>query len=1045
MRPLKLTMSAFGPYAKETILDFAQLGEQNIFVITGPTGAGKTTIFDAICYAFYGETSGAEREVRGLRSDFVLPDEAQVTYVELVFMVRGKVYKIRRQPAQKLPSKRGGFKEGVAAAELSCVGHEAFTPLAKVGEVDGKIVELLGLTKDQFRKIVMIPQGDFRRFLNADTKEKQEILRKLFGTGLFEQVQYALAQQKKDLEARSRDQRLLVQEKLQYIEAADHAELAELKQSEQPELGPVIAALRRAAALDGEQEQSLKERVRQTLEEQKRLQQALADGRVLNDRLQQLAETKALLAQLAAQDREMAQKRQTLERIGWALELAAMDKLYGGWQRTVAEQMHDKEQLKQALALNQRCLEQAKTRLAQQQAQEALMKEKQQQLDRLEGYHGDVARLAQLRQAQLESARQLESAQALQLKLKNSQQQNETKRQELAAELERLRQQQEKRQQLSHQVELDQRDSLPLQELLGQIERYGQLKKQLEQSSAEIRHLQAIFEEQERLLRDLRQNQLTQYGAILAKELVEGVPCPVCGALHHPVPQRAQTQLVSDELLEAQEKRMEISRGQWQQAREREEGLRAQLGQMDERLDQADGGLHSREVSALRQWWQAVHQQLAHLQERCQNGQKQLAESADLEQQLTLCQQQLQKAEAAVGDGVVQMEQAAALQVEWHGRHQAALTALGDVTARVPEAYQSMEALEHAIELLRQALDAYQKELAAAQASYEQYNGRQQEQSGRLGAVEKMLADSLKQRQAAQMAFEQAVAGHFADEAQYRQYQALIDQRTAREKELRAYDEQLAACHSRISQLQTLVGTRQAADTQDLEDQLAQLAQQLTDLQRKYLLLTNRREINERLAQELEEKQALLEQLAREYADVGRLAKMASGDNDWRMTFETFVLITYFNQVLQEANQRLQKMTGERYYFLRRSEITDKRGKSGLDIDIMDNYTGKARAVSTLSGGEGFKASLALALGLSDVVQQTAGGIELSTIFIDEGFGTLDHDSLDATVDTLVELQLGGRLVGIISHVSELKERIPAQLVVTPGERGSTAAFVLRR
>ena len=197
MRPLQLTMSAFGPYAGETVLDFAELGEQNIFVITGPTGAGKTTIFDAICYAFYGETSGAEREVRGLRSDFVLPEEPAVTYVELTFMVRQKVYRVRRQPAQKLPSKRGsGFKDGLAMAELSCVGHEEFAPLAKVGEVDGKIVELLGLTKDQFRKIVMIPQGDFRRFLNADTKEKQDILRKLFGTGLYEQVQYALTQQK---------------------------------------------------------------------------------------------------------------------------------------------------------------------------------------------------------------------------------------------------------------------------------------------------------------------------------------------------------------------------------------------------------------------------------------------------------------------------------------------------------------------------------------------------------------------------------------------------------------------------------------------------------------------------------------------------------------------------------------------------------------------------------------------------------------------------------------------------------------------------------
>ena len=177
------------------------------------------------------------------------------------------------------------------------------------------------------------------------------------------------------------------------------------------------------------------------------------------------------------------------------------------------------------------------------------------------------------------------------------------------------------------------------------------------------------------------------------------------------------------------------------------------------------------------------------------------------------------------------------------------------------------------------------------------------------------------------------------------------------------------------------------------------------------------------------------------YQTAARLANLADGDNNQRMNFETFVLLTYFEQVLQEANKRLNKMTGGRYYFRRQQELVSKQRKAGLDIDIMDNYTGKTRAVSTLSGGESFKASLALALGLSDVVQNAAGGIELNTIFIDEGFGTLDSDSLEQTIDCLIELQLGGRLVGIISHVAELKERIKAQLIVTPSEKGSKARF----
>ena len=1046
MRPLQLTMSAFGPYAGETVLDFAELGEQNIFVITGPTGAGKTTIFDAICYAFYGETSGAEREVRGLRSDFVLPEEPAVTYVELTFMVRQKVYRVRRQPAQKLPSKRGsGFKDGLAMAELSCVGHEEFAPLAKVGEVDGKIVELLGLTKDQFRKIVMIPQGDFRRFLNADTKEKQDILRKLFGTGLYEQVQYALTQQKKDLETQHKDQRLLAQEKLQHIVETGHEALAELKAQEQPELGAVIDALGQAVAADTALEASIKTQAEQKMAEQQRLQQALAEGRVLNDRLQQLSAAKAELGLLQAQETAMALKRQELERIGWALELQAVDQRYGGLQRTVAEQSAEEVRLEQALAQNGQRLEQAQSRLAAEQAKEPLFQEKELQLDRLAGYRDEVARLGALERTAAESAQQLAAAEKQQQALKDRQKDNEVLRQCTASELEELRVQMERRQQLGHELELAQRDVQPLTELLERIAHCGQLKNELAQAAEESQKQQAVFQTEENTLRKLRQAQRMQYGALLAAELEDGAPCPVCGALHHPQPQQPAAQLVSEEDLEAQEKRTEASRSQWQKAREREEGLRAQLGQMEQTLDRADGGQHSREVAALRQWWQAVQQQLAAIKERCQAIQEQLKASTALPEQLATCQQRQQQAEMTAGQLTQQLEEAAAKQVAEYGRRQAALTALEAATARIPEAYRTLEALEAAMAVLRQALEARQQVLSEAQAAYDQAHSQEQALSGQLSVMVKLLSESRWQLAEAQAAFAQAVAARFADEAAYRHYQGLLAERSAREKALRAYDEQLAACHSRILQLEALVGSQQAADTAQLERELTQLAQTLSELQKQQTILASRREINSRLADELQQKQALLAQLAQEYALVGRLAKLASGDNEQRMTFETFVLITYFDQVLHEANQRLQKMTGGRYYFLRRAEITDKRGKSGLDIDIMDNYTGKARAVSTLSGGEGFKASLALALGLSDVVQQNAGGIELSTIFIDEGFGTLDGDSLDATVDTLVELQLGGRLVGIISHVSELKERIPAQLVVTPGERGSTAAFAVRR
>ena len=237
---------------------------------------------------------------------------------------------------------------------------------------------------------------------------------------------------------------------------------------------------------------------------------------------------------------------------------------------------------------------------------------------------------------------------------------------------------------------------------------------------------------------------------------------------------------------------------------------------------------------------------------------------------------------------------------------------------------------------------------------------------------------------------------------------------------------------------------KQPVEIEKLQSQLKKLSGEIENGTKAYQKLSLEQEQDGQILAEGKAAVTAMQDLAQQYAMVQRLAKLANGENDWRMSFETYVLVTYFLQVLEQANRRLLKMTGGRYYFLRHCEAEDKRKAAGLDLDIMDNFTGRSRAVSSLSGGEGFKASLALALGLSDVVQSTSGGIELNTIFIDEGFGTLDHDSLENTIGCLLELQQHGRLVGVISHVAELKEQIPAWLVVESSEKGSNAYFQLR-
>lgn len=273
MRPIQLTMQAFGPYAQRTELDFAKLKEQNIFVITGPTGAGKTTIFDAICYALYGKATG-ERSEKGLRSDFVQEEEHLITEVIFRFAVRGKVYEVKRQPAQRLLKKSGqGFKEGAHEAELRCVEHDSFAPLSKLKEVDEKIQEILGLDYEQFRKIVMIPQGEFRRFLNAPTAEKQQILRQLFGTAFYEQVQKELSSRGRKLEQDYQQQKKQLEQDLKRIHTGQNAALQQAIQT--GDSNSVLTELEQHLTASQQQLQQLEIQNQQISEQQQQLQQEL--------------------------------------------------------------------------------------------------------------------------------------------------------------------------------------------------------------------------------------------------------------------------------------------------------------------------------------------------------------------------------------------------------------------------------------------------------------------------------------------------------------------------------------------------------------------------------------------------------------------------------------------------------------------------------------------------------------------------------------------------------------------------------------------------
>lgn len=896
MRPLQLTMQAFGPYAQRVELDFTRLGAQNIFVITGPTGAGKTTIFDAMCYALYGKATG-ERSEKGLRSDFVQEEDRLLTEVIFRFAVRNRVYEIRRRPAQRLPKERGsGFKDGVHEAELRCIDHDSFAPLSRLNEVADKVQEILGLDYEQFRKIVMIPQGEFRRFLNAPTAEKQQILRQLFGTEFFEQIQKEMSSQARQLEQQYREQKKQLHSTLKRIHTGHNAQLQQCIAD--GNASAVLTALEQQLVSGAQQLQTLELQISRISGQQMVLQQDLEQAGRIQEQFRQLESLRRQQQRLEQQRPLMAEKQAMLQQI-------------------------EKASLLEPLA--QSCQQQAKQ-----------LAEQEKTLLRQQSMQQNAQRQVQQKQQQLEAADRL-------LQLQES----------LAAA-------QERRQRLLKQY--------------GEIQEYLKMLRMYQEQQQQCQQKEQAVAAQEQQLRQLRQQQRQHLGASLAADLQDGQPCPVCGAVHHPALNRHDGAGVADAIIQQAEEKLEQLRREQQQSLRETSSLQGDLRQRGKMLQEDTG--------------------LSQTAELMQYGQQIKVEGTALRSQID-------------AETMAQRQHCSLL--GWN-------TLPDDWKEQIQQLWQQAEQV---------------------QLRYHQLQGQ-------LDALAQQLRQGRENLTIQQTGWQQQWQLHFDSETAYQAARTQIGQLAALQKQCSDYQAQMEQTQQQVQQYEAALAGQQPADLQQMQQQLSALAQQLKATTAQYHQLNLEQQQNGQILTESQAYMSAMETAAQRYTTVQRLAKLASGDNDWRMSFETYVLVTYFLQVLEQANQRLLKMTGGRYYFLRHCEAEDKRKAAGLDLDIMDNFTGRPRAVSSLSGGEGFKASLALALGLSDTVQSTSGGIELNTIFIDEGFGTLDSDSLETTIHCLLDLQQQGRLVGVISHVADLKEQIPAWLVVESSEKGSNAYFQLR-
>lgn len=772
MKPLQLTMRAFGAYADEQTIDFTLLGDKNFFLIHGPTGSGKTTILDAISFALYGSASGDLRESKSLRSDYA-PAE-QKTEVEFTFSSGEQIYQVLRAPEQELKKQRGeGTRKVPAAAALfKLLADDSKEPLAaKSDEVTKKVTELIGFKAEQFRQIVLLPQGEFRRFLIAESKDRKAILETIFKTELYRRIETLLADRSSAIDS---DYKLLKQQRQFILDSShceDQAQLSGKLQELQQQQASIAAALLAAA--------SQLETAKQQRQQAQEVHNAFKEAAAAQTALQSLLEQRPAVA---AVKNEAAQ----------AEKAAFLEEIYNS---TLRAHKHNEESKKTALHAA------ASTTSAQEGLQE-LHQQLQKQLQLLQ--LGDITGASDLTQA----------------------------------------------------LELLNRHILHL--------------------NSETAKLSGVTAELERL----------------AGTLVDNEPCPVCGSPHHPKPATVSAAQKAE--------------------------LQAKMQSLAQKT-----------------------QLLQHLQQQYQQAQVQLAR----------CEAAQAAAHSALASADTEF-------LELRDRFKERLTASefttqNDFLAALRPKSKRRE--------LQQTITTYEQNLAAA-------------------------TDRLQRAQAA------------------------VDGKTAPDLDAVLAAEQHASQHYNGLTAQSAVAARESAELERQQHQLLQLEEKMTALQEAYQI-------------------------------AAALAETAKGNNTARLTFSAFVLQAILDDVLQAANLRLTSMSRGRYSLSRTGDVLDARRENGLNIEVTDSFTGVARPVKTLSGGEIFLASLSLALGLSDVVQAYAGGIHLDTILVDEGFGTLDTEALDMAIRTLTDLQKGGRLVGIISHVGELRERISARLEVIPGQRGSRAIF----
>jgi exonuclease SbcC len=1023
MKPLIVEMQAFGPFGGRQVIDFGLLGQKTFFLIHGPTGAGKTSILDAMCFALFGDSSGGEREGHQMRSHHA--DSATLTRVRFEFALGDRRYRVLRIPEQERPARRGGGETTqLQRAEIHRLGvapdgGTEEVPLASGWrKVTEEVIRLLGFESKQFRQVIMLPQGQFFEFLKSGSQEREKILQTLFGTEIYRRIEERLAHQ---AHAVANEAAVVMTRRYTLLDQAQVADETALDERVNALATQLVTA---QAALTAKAQTERDAQVR------------LNDARQLAGSFDEFDKAQAALKILKDQEEAKARIRVTCERARAAA---------GVMPHAAAATKADRQATEEAQALARHQTHE-QTVEAEALRAEAAVAAANLRAPEIEELNRRLINLGELtgKVAALQAARvELDTADALVLKAVAAQTEADQANQE-AADRQAKAGAALQAQQLLAAKEEGLKASLSLLE--GQVTKATALAKAQTDAGAAQRDQErkagalaaaAKAEQEARTARDATHRVwVSGQAARLAAGLLVEQACPVCGSNHHPAPAHLDSgpgdEVVHDDALEAAEEALRnamdlhhAARGQFDVAVRLSQSLQARIAEL-----RSDLG----EVTA----------SAADLAQAFSEARKELKSAQVASTGLVATQSRVEATATAHTQAQELARQAAAkLQTARQGQQQCQAV-LSEREKGVPTDLATAQQLEQARSQAADRLASLKKAMDDAVAAANVARGAVASAKARVQAAQEALARFNSERDdALQVLNAQIKAAGFDDREAFEAARMGEEELVNAESDLKRFDADLAAALQRVDRAKETVSAQERPD-------VAALTAATEEAKTAHLAASNavqdvlaEQKTTGKLATDLREHATEHQRLQAKFTVVKRVSDLANGVGGQRMSFQRYVLATLLEEVLAATTQRLQVMSKGRYELRRAATSADRRAAAGLDLEAFDQYTGTVRPVTTLSGGESFLTSLALALGLSDVVQSYAGGIRLDAIFVDEGFGTLDTEALDFAIRALKDLQQSGRMVGIISHVTELREWIDARLEVKAGAAGSVAEFVV--